>query len=132
MKLPRWLLWTLLSCSIASTLAAGGWWWVIWPDRTAREFQSLLVQQKWDAAAAMLHYAGVDYPPDTVLAWLAGSRPDELSLEPQPWTWDDVCRGRRQFKLGEKRVVYFISERGQITEWNTWSSARYQLLMPSR
>ena len=132
MKLPRWMVICLLITSLLAVVAAAGSWWVIWPERTAREFQSLLMQRKWDDAAAMLLYAGVDYPPDIVIAWLAGSRQDELRLEPQPWSWDDVCRGRRHFKLGEKRVVYFIAERGRVTEWNTWSSARYQLPMQSR
>jgi hypothetical protein len=38
MKLPRWLLWTMLTCSVVSALAAAGWWWVTWPDRTVRRF----------------------------------------------------------------------------------------------
>jgi hypothetical protein len=125
MRLPRWLVVSLLTTSVFTVVGAGAWWWLTWPERAAREFQSLLAQRKWDDASAMLLYAGVDYPPDTVMAWLAGSNQDELTLEPQPWTLTDVCRGRRQFKLGQKRVVYFIAARGRITEWNTWSSARY-------
>jgi hypothetical protein len=42
MKLPRWLLWSLLSISVVAALAAAGWWWVTWPERTAREFIELL------------------------------------------------------------------------------------------
>src|SRR5262245_56278465 len=124
MKLPRWIVTCLLMTSLLAALAAAGWWWVLWPERTAREFQSLLVQQKWDDASAMLFYAGADYPPDTVIAWLAGSGRGELRLEAQPWYWGDVCRGRRPFKLGEKRVVYFIADKGRITEWNTWGSVQ--------
>jgi hypothetical protein len=42
MKLPRWLLWTMMTLSVFGTLAAAGWWWVTWPERTAREFIRLL------------------------------------------------------------------------------------------
>jgi hypothetical protein len=114
----------LLTTSLLAVVGAAGWCWVTWPERTAREFQSLLEQRKWDDAAGMLLYAGFDYPPATVMAWLAGNRQDELTLEPQTSSWADVCRGRRQFKLGEKRIVYFMADKGRITEWNTWSAAR--------
>src|SRR5262245_60314382 len=100
MRLPRWLVVSRLSASVLFVVATGAWWWVTWPERTAREFQRLLVQRKWDGALGMLYYAGVDYPPDTIIAWLAGSDHDELTLEPQPRTWADMCGGRRQFKLG--------------------------------
>jgi hypothetical protein len=124
MKLPKWLVICLLTTSVSAVLAAAGWWWFTWPDRTARQFQSLLVRRDQDAMLAMLLYAGVDYQPDVVVAWLDGSKRDELTLEPQPWTWSDLYRGRRHFRLGADRVIYFIAERGHITEWNTWSSVR--------
>jgi hypothetical protein len=38
MKFPRWLLVSLLSASVLAVLGAGAWWWVTWPERTAREF----------------------------------------------------------------------------------------------
>src|SRR5437899_11245501 len=38
MKLPRWLVICLLGSSVLAVLAAAGWWWVTWPERTAREF----------------------------------------------------------------------------------------------
>ena len=133
MKLPRWLVIAMQTSSVLVVLAgilAAGWCWATWPERTAREFQGRLVERNWDDAAAMLLDRGPDYPPCTVMAWLAGSRQDEFTLEPQPWTWEDLYRGSRHFKLGEERVVWFIAEKGRITEWNTWSSARYQLPLP--
>jgi hypothetical protein len=42
MKLPRWLVIAMLTTSMLSVLAAAGWWWVTWPERTAREFVGLM------------------------------------------------------------------------------------------
>ena len=125
MKLPRWLVIAMLTSSVLSVLAAAGWWWVTWPERTSREFQMLLVERKWNDAVAMI--LSSDYPADTVIAWLARNGQDELELEPLPWSWGDVCRGRRQFKLGEKNTLRFTAEKGRITEANTWVYARYGL-----
>jgi hypothetical protein len=38
MKMPRWLVVSLLSISVLSALGAAGYWWVTWPERTAREY----------------------------------------------------------------------------------------------
>jgi len=41
MKLPRWLVIAMLTTSVLLPIAAAGWWWVTWPERTAREFIEL-------------------------------------------------------------------------------------------
>jgi len=38
MKLPRWLVIAMLTTSVLSMLAAAGWWWVTWPERTVNRF----------------------------------------------------------------------------------------------
>ena len=38
MKLPRWLVIAMLTTSVLSVLAAAGWWWVTWPERTITSF----------------------------------------------------------------------------------------------
>jgi WD domain, G-beta repeat len=39
MRLPRWLVVTLLSVSLLALLGAGAWWWVTWPEtRCSREY----------------------------------------------------------------------------------------------
>jgi hypothetical protein len=50
MKLPRWLVFAMLFSSLLSVLAAAGWWWVTWPERTAREFVALLAERRFDEA----------------------------------------------------------------------------------
>jgi hypothetical protein len=42
MKLPKWLIVILLSTSTLAALGAGVWWWVTWPERTARKFVELM------------------------------------------------------------------------------------------
>jgi hypothetical protein len=118
-RLPRWLVVILLASSVLAAFGAGAWWWMVWPERTARQFHGFLIEQKWDDAATMLVYSGVDYPPNTVVAWLAATGQTESHLEPQPRLWRDMYRGSRRFRLG---AFYFKAERGQITQWNTWSS----------
>jgi hypothetical protein len=38
MTLPRWLVVSLLIVSLLAVFGAGAWWWVTWPERTARAF----------------------------------------------------------------------------------------------
>src|SRR5262245_18233886 len=38
MRLPRWLVVSLLSASVFVVLGAGAWWWVTWPERTINRF----------------------------------------------------------------------------------------------
>jgi hypothetical protein len=42
MKLPRWLVVCMLSVSGLSVSGYAGWWWVTWPERTAREYVDCL------------------------------------------------------------------------------------------
>src|SRR5262245_43068123 len=42
MKLPRWLVVTLLTVSFAVILGTGAWWWVTWPERSARRFEQVM------------------------------------------------------------------------------------------
>lgn len=54
MKLPRWLVIGMLTSCVLAVLAAGGWWWVTWPERTAREFASLVADGQFDKANDLL------------------------------------------------------------------------------
>jgi hypothetical protein len=44
MRLPRWLVVSLLSASVLAVLGYVSWWWVTWPERTAWE-----LMHRWDA-----------------------------------------------------------------------------------
>jgi hypothetical protein len=44
MKLPRWLVVSLLAVSMLAVPIYCAWWWVTWPDRTARKFVRSIAQ----------------------------------------------------------------------------------------
>ena len=54
MKLPRWLVFAMLFSSLLSVLAAAGWWWVTWPERTAEELNALLIAGRFTEADSMI------------------------------------------------------------------------------
>ena len=111
---------------LAVLAAAGwfGWWWVTWPERTARQFVEFLRSGKADEARAIM---GDDLE-DPPLA-----RP----LVPVPRNWNDVqpqstsprellfCT--RRFRISNRNDPYcsefvFTVERGSIVEpWETVS-----------
>ena len=51
MKLPRWLVVGMLAASALAVLVAATFWWVTWPERTAREFHELIRSWKLDELA---------------------------------------------------------------------------------
>jgi hypothetical protein len=53
-KLPRWLVNGLLIATTVVTLALTLWWWVAWPERTAREFACLIADGNFDGANGLL------------------------------------------------------------------------------
>jgi len=58
MKLPRWLVIAMLTTSVLSVLAAAGWWWVTWPERTAYELVNLLRDGEYDKARNLINTVG--------------------------------------------------------------------------
>jgi len=54
MRLPLWLVVTLLTTSALAVLFCGACWWVTWPERTAREFVALMRAGNLDEANKML------------------------------------------------------------------------------
>ena len=119
MKLPRWLVIGMLTTSVLSVLAAAGWWWVTWPERTAREFVLLIVDQNWDEAIEMTPMKAA--VPDF-------SSLGEPGLVRSTRSWVDICCGRRRFELrGEKQTISFTVENGRISELVFWTDIRDKL-----
>jgi hypothetical protein len=108
MKLPRWLVISMLSSSVLAVLAAAGWWWVTWPERTAREFVDLLGSGRRDNARRMFHdgtectrrrnWFFESYVP---IDW------SSVALRPESRTWNDRLSARQVFQtsLGWTLVV---------------------------
>jgi hypothetical protein len=97
MRLPRWLVVSLLSASVLTVLGAGAWWWVTWPERTANKFCMELGRSR--------------------------SHPCEASIfEP---TWAELMSGRRRFFAIDPmwdapqppQYVLHIAERGNV-KWH--------------
>jgi hypothetical protein len=114
MKLPRWLI-TSLWCFIGlASLAAGGWWWVTWPERTMRDFRALINAGQFEQANLMIRN-----PPQTTKDSIVISgrfwrrHRDEDLLFPDPPTLADRLSARRICKLpGSEAEV--IVERARI------------------
>src|SRR2546422_746867 len=111
MKLPRWLVIGLLASSVLAVLAAAGWWWVTWPERTAQALLDLLVAGRLDDAKRMI----IDDPNDPI-DWppLDYDQVDwKLSkLEPLSRTFARQLQGRQRFGF---RIGYQVEvERGHV------------------
>lgn len=50
MTLPGLLPWSMVFLSLAAVLAAAGWWFVTWPERTAAQFMGAVQNQDWNTA----------------------------------------------------------------------------------
>src|SRR5262245_47702773 len=98
MKLPRWLVVTMLATSTLALLAFAGWWWVTWPERTFAKFKSLIAAGKFDEANALVTN------PDHVVNYarfsgkvLQGAIDDLFVAESQSPT--DVLTGERRWRM---------------------------------
>src|SRR2546427_10495605 len=97
MKLPRWVIGSLIAIGIFTALAASVSLWLAWPQRTARDFVGLIRAGKFEEATAFGH---LQAPEDTRLlfAWEPEhkrSRFDEENLSAQPRSIGDLVLGRQ-------------------------------------
>ena len=111
MKLPRWLMIGLWTSIVLAVLAAAGWWWVTWPERTAQEFVSLWKQGKGEEAETMLTGDSVT---TTHFARAMRRVIEDYNLELEPPSAVDVIRGRRRFTL--PLFAEYEVERGRLRQ----------------
>jgi hypothetical protein len=115
MRLPRWLLIAMLTTSVFVVIVTAGGWWVTWPDRTIREFRSLINEGKFEQANSM-----IDEVDDSVSAEVAISgrfwrkHPHEELLFPEPPSSLQRVTARRVCKLATSRIVVVV-ERSRIS-----------------
>ena len=122
MKLPRWLVMGMLASSVLAVLAAAGWWWVTWPQRTAREFAELMAAGKQDEAWRMISTGSEPQPAWTRVAdsptW-ADWTPSQI--EPVSRTLWAIFAARQEFEIPAGHTVEV--KRGSIeTVARTWVS----------
>lgn len=116
MKLPRWLVVSLLTLSVFALSSAGAWWWVTWPVRTAREFVTLVENLEWELANDMVtpdaqknaHW--IEYERvDTEDLWSIGL------LFPNQRSLTDILCARQTFGIGD-HVNMFVVIRNKVVD----------------
>ena len=118
-KLPRWLLWTMILCSAVPPLAVAGWWWVTWPERTARTLIDHIAADRIDETIAMI--GGLSFPRFPDCDWskvhAAARGPIDLALGQETFELSGAVEhpGNRKTVLD----VQFVVKRGAITAAKT-------------
>jgi hypothetical protein len=128
MKLPRWLVFAMLFSSLLSVLAAAGWWWVTWPERTWRDFKSLIADGKYDEVDAMLTSPndGIGFKSEIRGFDMKGYLADEYVRRKTPSILD-YALGRRTYVTSSENFAFTV-ERSNIRPTN-WYDEPYQLTL---
>ena len=138
MKLPRWLVIGMLTTSVLAVLAAAGWWWVTWPERTAREFVQLLAMGKRDEAKRMVQSQD---PMAALLACFLDCHDvwewNQSNIQAESRTAWDIIAGRQRIQILYGRHIVVV--RGSIPiaepDWTTLSveeAIKYESAKASR
>ena len=133
----------MLTTNVLAVLAAAGWWWVTWPERTAREFVELFAANRVDdrdrLLSAELKDGFFDWEWERLTPWPKETIEDYLQKHPEmsdqlireqeeclrnfPSTWREqnlVRRPRTFFDRAFARQVFslpdywFTVERGFV------------------
>jgi hypothetical protein len=107
MRIPRWLVISMLNTSLLAVLAAAGWWWVTWPDRTARQFVELIAAGNLEQAQSMMG------PPETIVLFPPRNWSE---VEPESRSVTDLLSGTRKFRTSNPAPFTFTVQRGRIVE----------------
>src|SRR5262245_820668 len=111
MKLPRWLVVSLLSVSVIAGIGSGCWFWVTWPERTLAECRE---SNDWQ-----------QFCDPEFTAWLLrdfGASQDGFRLVPestlaaQPRSVVDYLLAREEFDGGRDIAMRYVVQRGRIKE----------------
>lgn len=113
MKLPRWLVVCMLSISALSVLGAAGWWWVTWPERTARRFVDSIVAQRVDAANKMMRPEAAVRTSDSYAVRFDDDWKDAKLERTNSLSWRNLILSRQDFKVD---VLTFTIERGKVVD----------------
>jgi hypothetical protein len=119
MKLPRFLLWSMLSLSVVAVLAAAGWWWVTWPQRTLRVFAQLISAGEFEETNDLIVQPKTPGPArDTMLSGTVLQRRLADDLEVDQPSLVEFIKGRRVinglFGRGAGGGVIVVVEYGRI------------------
>jgi hypothetical protein len=113
MKLPRWLVIAMLTTSVLSVLAAAGWWWVTWPERTAAAFVHFIADRRFESAKEMISSAWVDEENSMQTLELLAPLASQTTLDAHSRSYSDVFCARQEFQvLGIACIL--VAERGSV------------------
>ena len=143
MKLPRWLLIGMWTSSVLAVLAAAGWCWVTWPERTARCFCILMADLQFEEATTICSPPAIDFLVELEenmkvkemkideaevgqleeAEQLKGKLEEELdelracfkSPSLQPRTWLDLLLGCMEFDVADSNLRFSV-RRGKVVE----------------
>jgi hypothetical protein len=110
MKLPKWLVISLFLVSLVSLPSAGIWWWVTWPQRTARDFIDRLAAGERELAKQMFSLnPTAARRRELFFQYYVPADWRRAEAIPEPRTFPDVVAGRQRFKtvLGWRLAVDF-------------------------
>jgi hypothetical protein len=124
MRLPRWLIVSLLSASVLAVLLAAGWWWVTWPQRTAREVIESAATNDKNTYNNLLSPQLADLDTLADKAGFADTfdvlRSRTTSVEFYPRTWMDLFMGRLSFRWKLNDIFCYVKiERGHVVDMGT-------------
>ena len=133
MKLPRWLVIAMLTTSVLSVLAAAGWWWVTWPERTAREFLDMIATERVDDARKIVQHDPERYWPTSFYTFDPSFSWKAARLESRARSFVDVMLACQEFEIVDTDLR-FIAQRGKVIQpakdW--WGSDRdWWVTLPS-
>lgn len=132
MKLPRWLVFALMTTSAVTIVFAVVGFWITWPDRTTRDCLALIQNGNFEETNLMLHGAfwTVPQPSSVQLTirvrsgkitretfyefWQHDFREPNMQFHPRSWT--DRMLGRRSFhaSMSDENVVLFVTQRDEV------------------
>jgi hypothetical protein len=108
MKLPRWLVVSLLSISVLALVGAGAWWWVTWPERTAEKFIAWMGRER--DLEELLRMNWIDSRAQETLLIAAYEEPPSVwtqsNLERRPRSLNDMLLGCREFEVRNAARIF--------------------------
>jgi hypothetical protein len=110
-KMRRLFRYRLRSLLLLPALFALGWWWVTWPERTARRFVAALAARDVETAQAM--FSG----PQSLALLLRNSMPPRAASRPQ--SWREIALAQREFDVEFEDSSFgrctFVAARGRVS-----------------
>jgi len=122
-KLPRWLVIGMLTSSVLAMLAAAGWWWITWPERTARAVMDRVGEHKFKRVEQYIaSTAKTTYRHEIEVAALAvgDGFPQHVHAN-RPRTLSDIIFSRQEFEItADSFGCNFTIECGKVVESSAW------------